>query len=72
LIQSDGCRDKNVVKGKSYPRYAFTNNSEDIKEIFCSALDLLGIHWTKPNMKSIAVSRRRDVAILDSFVGPKS
>jgi hypothetical protein len=72
LIHSDGCRDKNVVKGKSYPRYSFSNNSEDIKKIFCNACDLIGIHWTRPNNKVIAVSRRPDVATLDRFIGPKT
>jgi hypothetical protein len=72
LIHSDGCRDKNFVKGKSYPRYSFSNNSHDIRQIFCNACDVLGIHWTAPYWKTIAVSRRRDVATLDGFVGPKS
>jgi hypothetical protein len=45
--------------------------SDDIKQIFCRHLDLLGIAWTKPNDKSIAIARRREVAKLDAFVGPK-
>ena len=35
LIQSDGCRVLNRVNGKAYPRYQFTNASEDIRRIFC-------------------------------------
>lgn len=72
LIHSDGCRDKNVVKGKSYPRYSFSNESEEIKRIFCNACDHLDIHWTRPSAKVIAVSRRNDVALLDAFIGPKT
>ncbi len=72
LINSDGCRDLNRVKGKSYPRYQFTNNSDDIREIFCDACDRLGIHWTRPYWKTVVVSRRRDVEELDRFIGPKT
>jgi hypothetical protein len=72
LIHSDGCRDKNVVNGKSYPRYSFSNASDQIRSIFCSACDLLGVHWTRPSERVIAVSRRRDVELLDRFIGPKS
>ena len=72
LIHSDGCRDKNVVNGKSYPRYSFSNNSEDIKRIFCNACDLLGIRWTRPSDKAIAIARRSDVLRLDGFIGPKT
>jgi hypothetical protein len=39
--------------------------------IFCTHLDLLGIHWTRPNDKDIAVARMADVAVLDTFIGPK-
>jgi hypothetical protein len=49
----------------------FTNLSDDIKQIFCDACDLLGLHWTKAPPKSVYVSRKADVAKLDEFVGPK-
>jgi hypothetical protein len=49
----------------------FSNHSEDIKAIFCSNLDLLGIGWTRPNGSDIAIDRRSEVAKLDVFVGPK-
>jgi hypothetical protein len=52
-------------------RYSFSSRSEDIKAIFCEHLDLLGIRWTRPNAWDIAVDRRREVAKLDAFVGPK-
>lgn len=80
LIQSDGNRHinevtrklKSGVKRYRYSRYMFTNASTDILGIFTASLDLLGIHWTRTTPRDIAVSRRDDVAFLDTFVGPKS
>lgn len=37
LIHSDGYRGLNRVKGKGYPRYQFTNESDDIRQIFSRA-----------------------------------
>jgi hypothetical protein len=72
LLQSDGCRFQNTGRcGWSNPRYSFTNVSEDIKRIFCSACELLRLHWTSSGEKTIYVSRKADVALLDLFVGPK-
>jgi hypothetical protein len=50
----------------------FTNVSNDIREIFTNALDLLGVHWTRTTARDISVARRRDVAFLDTFIGAKS
>jgi hypothetical protein len=55
----------------AYPRYNFSNASADIRQIFCDACDLLGIEWRVMNARNISVARRRSVALLDSFVGPK-
>lgn len=71
LIQSDGCRDKNVVKGKSYPRYSFSNESDDIRGIFIDACELVGVQWTTPTYKVVSIARRPDVAKLDRFIGSK-
>jgi hypothetical protein len=71
LIHSDGSRDLNWVNGKSYPRYQFSNNSSDIREIFTNTCDVLRIRWTQPYWKTISISRRRDVTRLDTFIGPK-
>jgi len=72
LIHSDGCRFVNTGSyGWRCPRYVFTNFSDDIKRIFCSACDQLGLHWTTAPPKSVYVSRKADVARLDQFVGPK-
>ena len=76
LIHSDGCRFTNpvVVRGKryEYPRYTFTNVSDDIRALYCEHLDLLGIPWRRMNAINISVARRDAVARLDEFVGPKS
>jgi hypothetical protein len=71
LIQSDGSRDLNFVNGKAYPRYQFSNESLDIRNIFIDACERLGIHWTTPTHKVVSISRRPDVDTLDGFIGPK-
>ncbi|HEV3473285.1 MAG TPA: hypothetical protein VG408_08805 [Actinomycetota bacterium] len=72
LIHSDGSRDLNRVKGKDYPRYQFANNSSDIQEVFRRACEALGVRWSQPWWKTVAVSRRPDVELLDRFIGPKA
>jgi hypothetical protein len=76
LIHSDGSRFLNRVGGAgrtyAYPRYNFTNASEDIRRIFCDACDALGISWRRMNERNISVARRDAVARLDEFVGPKA
>jgi hypothetical protein len=54
----------------SWPHYAFKQVSADIWAIFCHACDALGLHWTEATA-TIYVSRKADVATLDSFIGPK-
>jgi hypothetical protein len=71
LIHSDGCRVVANDRGVASLRYHFSNRSEDIKAIYCESLDALGIHWTRPCSKQIAVYRKADTARLDEFVGPK-
>jgi len=77
LLHSDGCRVMNriVVNGKdyAYPRYFFSQVSKDIQDIFCRALDRLGIHYTFSRRGlDVSIARRESVARLDSFVGKKS
>lgn len=72
LIESDGCRVIADDRGVPSLRYHFSNRSEDIKRIYCSALDRLGITWTRPCSQQIAVYRKAATAKLDEFVGPKS
>ncbi len=75
LIHSDGCRFTNRVRvaGKTYayPRYNFTSASEDIRALFTSTCDLLGIAWRQMNARNISIARREAVRCVDQFVGPK-
>jgi hypothetical protein len=71
LIHSDGCRFINTGTNWRHARYAFSNASDDIRRIFCDACDLLGLHWTTAP-RTVYVSRKRDVARLDDFIGPKA
>jgi hypothetical protein len=75
LIHSDGCRFDNRVRvaGKTYvyPRYNFTSASDDIRDLFTSACDRLGIEWRQMNVRNISIARRESVDHLDGFVGPK-
>jgi len=52
-------------------RCMFTNASRDILDLLTVPLDALGVHWTRTSPRDIAVSRREDVAFLDTFVDPK-
>lgn len=81
LIHSDGSRCTNRFSVKlpsgrvghyEYPRYFFTNYSADIRRIFVEHCQLLGIRCTRSNARNISVSHRDSVALLDSFVGPKT
>jgi hypothetical protein len=72
LIHSDGCRVVTSDRGVPSIRYHFSNRSDDIKQIFCNTLDQLGITWTRPSARDIAVYRKAATARLDEFVGPKT
>lgn len=81
LLHSDGCRTTNRVRVRSragravtyeYPRYFFSNESKDIRDLFASHCSLLGIRCTQSNSRNLSIADRASVAILDSFVGPKS
>ena len=71
LIHSDGCRVIANDRGVKSIRYHFSNRSDDIKGLFCRSLDALGITWTRPDDRGIAVYRKAAVARLDDFIGPK-
>lgn len=83
LIHSDGCRITNwttrLVGGErkryEYPRYFFTNVSDDIRQLYTDTLDKLGIAWTHctrhGNPYNISVARKASVALMDAHVGPK-
>ena len=72
LIHSDGCRVVANDRGVASVRYHFTNHSTDIRNLFCAALDALGIPWTQNSRYMIAVYRKAATARLDEFIGPKA
>ncbi|MEO1255973.1 MAG: transcriptional regulator, partial [Bacteroidota bacterium] len=72
LYHSDGSRSQNIVKGKNYPRYMFSNYSADIRKLFTDTAEKLGLTWTTANARNVAISRREDVAWLDEHIGEKS
>jgi hypothetical protein len=75
LIHTDGWRGVNRVhvKGRDYeyPRYQFSNRSDDIRRLFCEACDQLAVEWRPWTQFHISVARRDSVAILDRHVGLK-
>jgi len=76
LIHSDGWRGLNRVRVKgrdyAYPRYQFSNRSDDIRRVVTDTCDLMGIAWRPWGRWHISVARRDAVALLDEHVGPKS
>jgi hypothetical protein len=51
--------------------YFFSNQSADIRGLFCEYCEKLGIRWTQSNARNISIAHRKSVALLDAFVGPK-
>ncbi|MGN6299898.1 MAG: transcriptional regulator [Angustibacter sp.] len=80
LFHSDGCRVINHVSREvagerrryAYPRYFFSNRSEDILALCEWGLDLLGVAHRRSSRWNVSVARREAVARLDEVVGPKS
>ena len=76
LIHSDGWRGINRVhvNGRTYeyPRYQFSNRSDDIRQLFTYVCDLVGVAWRPWGKYHISVARRDAVLLLDRFVGPKA
>jgi hypothetical protein len=76
ISESDGCRFINRICAKrktyEYPLYNFTNASGDIRNLFTGTCDQLGIRWRRMNERNISVARRKSVARLDEFIGPKN
>ncbi|WP_327175172.1 helix-turn-helix domain-containing protein [Streptomyces sp. NBC_01335] len=83
LVHSDGCRATNwttrlvggVRKRYEYPRYWFTNVSDDIRRLYTDTLDVLGVEWKHCDRAgrryNVSVARRASVALMDAHVGPK-
>ena len=76
LIHTDGWRGTNAVRAKgrdyAYPRYQFSNRSDDIRRLFSDACDRIGVAWRPWGRYHISVARREAVARLDAFIGPKT
>ncbi|WP_329287176.1 helix-turn-helix domain-containing protein [Streptomyces sp. NBC_00691] len=83
LIHSDGSRVVNwtekTIGGRrkryEYPRYFFTNTSDDIARLYTDTLDRVGVAWRSrlraTGAHDVSVARRDAVALLDAHVGPK-
>nr|WSW46389.1 helix-turn-helix domain-containing protein [Streptomyces sp. NBC_01001] len=79
LIHSDGCRITNwtVRNGKryEYPRYFFTNKSDDIRKLCTDTLTKVGVQWTVLARGSdpfnVSIARKASVALMDAHIGPK-
>ena len=79
LVHSDGCRITNwtekMIAGErkryEYTRYFFSNVSTDIRDLYCQALDLVGVEWRYSNRRNISVAKKDSVALMDLHVGPK-
>ncbi|MFJ6214026.1 helix-turn-helix domain-containing protein [Streptomyces sp. NPDC092296] len=83
LVHSDGCRITNwttrsvagVPRRYEYPRYFFTNTSEDIVGLYTGTLDAVGVAWTAARRGggavNVSVARRASVALMDRYVGAK-
>lgn len=80
LFHSDGSRVRNwatrVVDGErrryDYPRWQFSNRSEDILRWCGEALDAVEVPWRRSGPWTVSVSRRDGVRRLDDLVGCKS
>ncbi|MEU5129504.1 helix-turn-helix domain-containing protein [Streptomyces mobaraensis] len=83
LVHSDGCRMTNwttrLIGGErkryEYPRYFFTNRSDDIRRLYCDTLGKVGVEWTITHRDgtpyNVSVARRASVALMDAHIGPK-
>ncbi|MEU4727838.1 transcriptional regulator [Streptomyces sp. NPDC023588] len=83
LIHSDGCRITNwttrMVGGErkryEYPRYFFTNKSDDIRKLCTDTLTKVGVRWTilarGSDPLNVSIARKESVALMDAHIGPK-
>jgi hypothetical protein len=75
LIHTDGWRGLNRVRAKGkdyeYPRYQFSNRSDDIRKLFTDVCDRLGVEWRPWTRYHISIARQQSVAYLDRFIGLK-
>jgi len=72
LLESDGCFVRRIVGGREYPAYDFTNESRDIRDIFCQVATRVGLHYTFPAANRVSIAKRRDVTLLAPHVTGKT
>ena len=80
LFHSDGAGSRTGRRGwlagrrrrYEYPRWQFSNRSDDVRDLCSWALDLVEVAWRASGPWTISVSRREAVAALDELIGPKS
>jgi hypothetical protein len=79
-VQSDGCRSINRVhrpthagpKEYRYVRYFFTNESPEIRSLFTTTCELVGVRCRKMTRNDISVAQRESVQLMEQFIGPKA
>jgi hypothetical protein len=75
LVHSDGCRTVNRIRKPraeyEYVRYMFSNRSDDIRALFATACDRLGVESRPMGRYGVSVARRSSVEVLETIVGPK-
>jgi hypothetical protein len=55
----------------AYPRYNFSNRSDDIRSLFCEYCEQVGVEWRQMNRSDISLARRSSLALMDRHIGPK-
>ena len=67
LYLGDGC--VSVTGSRVVVRIALDLRylSADIRGLFCSTCDALGVRWTLSNPRNVSVSHRGSVAVLDAI-----
>ena len=79
LVHSDGCRSINRVhrptragvKEYRYVRYFFTNESAEIRALFMTTCELVGVRYRRMTRNDISVAQRSSVQLMDRNIGPK-
>lgn len=63
------------AKRYEYPRYFFTNKSDDIRKLCTDTLAEVGVRWTVLARGSdpfnVSIARKESVALMDAHIGPK-
>jgi hypothetical protein len=71
LIRSDGCAFINRTGRYEYLSYEFSNRSDQIRQLFMDACDVVGVEY-RPYKRYVRIYRRGSVALMEEHVGPKA